>query len=69
MNVSVIKCLFAENNFPNEWMEQLDFTETVKYTFYPNKKDSEPRLEIERKGIKREITYKEFKELVKILTK
>ena len=69
INVSILKCLNAENTFPNEWMKPLDFTETVKYTFYPSKQNGQPHLEIERKGIKKEIPYEKFKELVKNLTK
>lgn len=62
-NMSVIKWLIHDNNFPNEWAEPLDFAETIKYIFYPGKDDSEPYLEIEYRDVKRKILYKDFKEL------
>ena len=69
INESIIRCLFTDGNLPNEWREPLDFTEDVKYTFYPEEERSEPYLEIEWRGIKKEIPYKRFKELVENLTK
>jgi len=63
-NMSVIRCLIYDNNFPDEWVEPLDFCESIKYVFYPRNDNSEAYLEIEFRGVKRKISYENFKELV-----
>lgn len=68
INESIVRCLV--NDLPNEWREPLDFTETVKYTFYPESRgeetweDKEPYMEIEWRWITKKITYSKFNEII-----
>lgn len=64
INESIVRCLIANNDLPDEWKDPLDFTETIKYTFYPEIENKEPYMEIKWRGIKKKVSFDNFKSCV-----
>ena len=52
-----------------DWTKMLEYTESVKFIFYPHPKNEEAYMEIDFRWIKEKITYKKFNEIVDKLKK
>ncbi len=55
--------------FDKDWTKMLEFTESISFTFYPPQKDKPPYMEIDWRGLKEEISYKEFNQIIDSLHK
>ena len=68
-NETLINTMFSDVEdveIPKERKNLLNFTETVKYTFYPNKEELDKSyLVVDWRGFKRQISYKNFYEKFK----
>jgi hypothetical protein len=67
VNEGILSLLFWYDTFPEEWKKGIDFAkelkEVVKYTFSPSSDWQDSILEVERRGIKKQISFEQLKQM------
>jgi hypothetical protein len=64
INESIVRMLISTEQLPKEWRTPLNFAEPVIYRFHADIPDQEPTLEIERRGIKKQILFDDLKQIL-----